>query len=169
MIRTLFRSIALAAALAAAPAAAYAQATPPEPTKEHLASARAAIEASRVAEGFDNVLLNVAQQTKALLQRNNPSLTGKIDEVTNKVALELAAKRVDLDKDIQTIWAREFTKPELDEISRFYSSPTGKKLADSTQKVVGLSMEKVIGWQQKISQEMLTRVREEMKKLGHNI
>jgi hypothetical protein len=138
-------------------------------TKEHLASARAAIEASRVADGFDNILVSVALQTKTLFQRSNPALTSQIDEVTNAVALELAARRPELDRDVQTIWAKKFTKAELDEVSKFYNSPTGKKLATETQGIVQQSMQSVAAWQQKISSEMVNRVREEMKKRGYNL
>lgn len=165
MFRSFLKPLALAGLLAALAAPAAAQ----DISKEHLASAKAAIEASRVAEGFDNILIGVAQQTKALFQRSNPSLGPTIDEVTNKVALELAVRRVELDKEVQTVWARKFTKAELDEIAKFYTSPVGKKLAAETQNVVASSMQFVVAWQQKLSTEMVAKVREEMKKRGHTL
>lgn len=171
MIRSFVKPLALVGVLALLSTGALAQQQPPAPeyAKEHLAAARAAIEASKVAEGFDNILLGVAQQTKSLFQRSNPSLIPVIEDVTNKVAIEMAARRVDLDREIQKVWASKFSKAELDEIAKFYNSPVGKKLAGETQNMVAASAQIVVGWQQKLSQDMVAKVREEMKKRGHNL
>ncbi len=134
--------------------------------KDHLASAKTAIEASHVADGLDNILIAVAQQTKSLLSRNNPAHSSAIDEVTNAAAIELAAKRPELDRQVQEIWAARFSKAELDEIAKFYSSPVGQKLSKETNGLVQMSTVAAQVWQQKISQEMLNKVRDEMKKRG---
>ena len=163
MIRTLAKPLAVLGVLVALSSGAAAQ----EFAKDHIASARAAIEASRVSEGFDNILLMVAQQTKGLFQRSNPALMPTIEEVTNKVAIDMAARRVDLDKEIQRIWAAKFSKAELDEIAKFYNSAVGKKLANETQAMVAASAQFVVKWQQQLSQDMVAKVREEMKARGH--
>jgi uncharacterized protein len=137
--------------------------------KDHMAAAKAAIEASHVADGLDNILLAVAQQTKGLLSRNDPSHSSQIDEVTNAVALELAAKRPELDRQVQEIWATRFTKSELEEIAKFYASPVGQKLSKETNNLVQMSGVAAQVWQQKLSQEMLAKVREELKKKGINL
>lgn len=165
MFRNLAKPLAVAGVLALSAVAASAQ----DFTREHLASARAAIEASKVSEGFDNILLGVAEQTKGMFQRSNPALSSQIEETTNKVAIGLAPRRVDLDREIQRIWAAKFTKPELDEIAKFYNSPVGKKLAGETQAMVAASAAFVVQWQQKLSQDMVTKVREEMAAKGHKM
>ncbi|MEJ1158228.1 DUF2059 domain-containing protein [Prosthecomicrobium sp. N25] len=170
MIRSIAKTLLAAGVCAVLATGALAQQAPqPEPSKEHLASARAAIEASRVTEGFDNILLGVAQQTKALFQRSGPSIAQDIEDVTNKVALELAPRRIDLDRQIQIAWASKFTKPELDEIAKFYTSPTGKKLAAETQSMVRAATEAVVEWQQKLSTDMVAKVRDELRKKGHKL
>jgi len=137
-----------------------------DPTKEQLAAARAAIEASHVADGFDNVLLGVAQQAKSNFIRSNPSFSSQIEAATNKVAVDLAGERVELDHKIQQIWAAKFTIPELQEITRFYTSPVGQKLSRETSSMVANSMQAVQIYQQKLSEDMATKVREELKKEG---
>jgi hypothetical protein len=137
--------------------------------KDHLASARAAIEASHVSDGIDNILIVVAQQTKQLLVRTNPSLSAQIDEVTNAAAIGLAGRRPDLDRQIQEIWAARFSKAELDEIARFYNSETGRKLTKETTGIIQMTGVAAQVWQQKIGQELLAKVREEMKKRGVNL
>lgn len=134
--------------------------------KDHIAAAKAAIEASHVADGIDNILIGVTQQTKALLVRTNPALSAQIDEVTNAAAIELAGRRPELDRQIQEIWAARFSKAELDEIAKFYNSPVGQKLTKETNGIVQMTAVAAQVWQQKIGQDLLARVREEMKKRG---
>lgn len=136
-------------------------------TKDHLAAAKAAIEASHVNEGFDNLLIGVTQQTKQMLGRTNPALSSQIDEVANLVALQLAAKRPELDYQVQEIWAARFSKAELEEITKFYSSPVGVKLTKETSGMVRMTGVAAQVWQQKIGQEMVEKIREEMKKRGN--
>lgn len=144
----------------------FTSATAAEFTKEQLAAARAAIEASHVNDGFDNVLLGVAEQAKANFVRSNPSYSRQIEDATNKAAVELAGERVELDHEIQKIWAAKFTIPELQEIARFYTSPVGVKLAKETTGMVAQSVQAVQTYQQKLSQDMVTKVREDLKKQG---
>lgn len=135
-------------------------------TADHLAAAKAAIAASHVSDGLDNILIGVAQQTKAMLARTNPAQSNLIDELTNAAALELAAQRPDLDKQIQEIWAARFTKDELQKIADFYSSPVGQKLSKETAGMVQMSGIAAQVWQRKIGQEMLAKVREAAKAKG---
>ncbi len=135
-------------------------------TKEHLAAARAAIDASHVADGFDKVLLGVAQQTKATLIRNNPSFSSQIEAATNKVAIQLAVERPTLDKEIQQVWCSKFSQAELMEIAKFYNSPIGQKLAKETGAMVAQTVPIVQGYQKKLEQDMFKLVPEELKKQG---
>lgn len=135
-------------------------------TPEHMASAKAAIEASHVGDGLDNILIGVAQQTKGLLSRTHPAQSNLIDELTNAAALELAAKRPELDRQIQEVWAARFSKTELDEIAKFYNSPIGQKLSKETSGMVQMSGIAAQVWQQKIGQEMLAKVRDAAKAKG---
>ncbi|MDR3495369.1 MAG: DUF2059 domain-containing protein [Ancalomicrobiaceae bacterium] len=135
-------------------------------TKEHLAAARAAIEASHVSDGFDNVLVAVADQTKANFVRSNPSFSTQIEAATNKVAVDLAARRVDLDHQVQQFWAAKFSQAELEDITKFYSSPVGQKLAKETNGIVAASVHAVQIYQGQLAQDMVTKVRAELKKQG---
>ncbi|MDK9696189.1 MAG: DUF2059 domain-containing protein [Siculibacillus sp.] len=135
-------------------------------TKEHLAAARNAIAAAKVTEGFDEILIGIAAQTKQALVRRAPAASTQIEEVTNAVALELAPKRAELNQQVQEVWAGRFTKEELDEIAKFYGSPVGQKFTKEIPAIgQALGMAAQV-WQKKIGDEMLTKVRAEMKKRG---
>lgn len=134
--------------------------------KDHLAAAKAAINAARINAGFDDILIGVAAQTKQLLVRRAPAASSQIEEVTNATALELAAKRVELDQQLQEIWAGRFTKTELEEIAKFYNSPTGQKFTKEMVPMTQLIAAAAQVWQKKIGDEMVNKVRAELKKRG---
>lgn len=166
MISRITSRLALLGATAALAVGLSTGAMAEDYAKDHLASARAAIAAAKVSEGFDEILIGVTAQTKSNLVRRNPAASSQIEQATNAAALELAAKRPELDQQIQEIWAARFSKAELDEITKFYGSPVGQKLT----KEMG-AMAQMIGiaaqvWQKKIGDEMLVKVRAEMKKRG---
>lgn len=137
--------------------------------RSHMALAQEAIELSRASAGFDDILPLVAEQTKSLFIRSNPALTSEIEEVTDTIALELARKRADLDITIQGVWARRFSEAELSEIIAFYKTPVGTKLADLSPEMLALSVGAAKQWSDELSTTLVTRVREEMQKRGHQL
>lgn len=150
-----------------APAAPAAQqAKPQEFAKDHLASAKTAIEASRMFANLDQILIGVTLQTKSTLTKSSPSLGSQIDEVTNKVAIELAGKRPELDHQLQIAWASRFTKAELDDLSKFLNSPLGQKWTKELSGVIAGSGQAIQTWQKSIADQMLARSREELIKRG---
>ena len=134
--------------------------------KDHLAAAKAAITASKATEGFDEILIGIAAQTKQLLVRRAPAASSQIEEVTNATALELVGRRAELDHQIQEVWAGRFTKAELEEITKFYSSPVGQKFAKEMGAISQMITMAAQVWQKKLGEEMITKVRAEMKKRG---
>lgn len=134
--------------------------------KDHLAAAKAAIVAAKVNQGFDDILIGVTAQTKQVLVRRAPAAASQIEEVTNAAALELVAKRADLDRQVEEIWAARFTKGELEEIAKFYNSPVGQKFTKEIAPISQLIGAAVQVWQKKIGDEMVAKVRAEMKKRG---
>lgn len=148
---------------AAAPAATPAQTEFP---KDHMAAAKAAIDATHQLDNLDSLLIGITLQAKATFTKANPSQGALIDEVTNKVALELAARRPELDKQIQVAWASRFTKPELEELAKFLSSATGKKWLKDLPAVNQQTAIAIQTWQRSINDEMMTRSRDELAKRG---
>lgn len=152
--------------VALAQQAPAAQAKPQEFAKDHLASAKAAIDASHMFANLDQILIGITLQTKSTLTKASPSLGSQIDEVTNKVAIDLAGKRPELDRQLQIAWASRFTKAELDELTKFLNSPTGQKWTKELSGVIGGSGQAIQAWQKSIADEMLAKSREELIKRG---
>ena len=164
---TLFRSSLRAAVLAiglmvGCAGAASAQ----EVTESHLKAAVAAVQAAKTSRGFDNLLPLLSQQTQNRLIRMRPDQHVLIGQVVDAEALDLVARRAELDNDVARIWAKYFTEDELNAITTFYQSPAGAKLADIGPKVVGETLQSVKGWSDRVGEEMFEKSRELLKKKG---
>nr|WP_136657487.1 DUF2059 domain-containing protein [Nitratireductor sp. XY-223] len=123
------RRYGVAAAIAAAiglGTSAQAQ----EPTEEHLAAARAAINAINATDQFDAILPNAAQNLKTSLIQTAPNLQEVISVTVDETAIEMAGRRADLEREAALIYARNFTEQELTDIQAFYNSDSGKKLLE---------------------------------------
>lgn len=166
MSRTLTRfvrstGLALALAMAALPARAQ------DFSESHLAAARETISAAKADQQFDTILPLLAEQAKALFQRSNPAAVQDIDAVVNDVALQLAQRRPELDRELERVWAARFSEEELKEISAFYTSPVGKKFGEAMSTVIQDSVRSAGIWRDAISTELVTKAREELNKRGH--
>jgi hypothetical protein len=163
MVRTLARHVgaALIAVMLAAPAAAQ------DFSDSHLAAARATIKAAKADEQFSTILISLSDQAKALFIRSNPSLVAEIEDVVNAVALDLAKRRPELDRELERVWAARFTEEELNEITAFYVSPVGKKLGENMGVVIQDSIRSAGIWRDALSTEIVTKSREELVKRGY--
>jgi Uncharacterized protein conserved in bacteria len=79
---------------------------------------------------------------------------------------DLAPRLVELSDEVAKLYATNFTEPELKAILAFYQSPAGKKLLTQQPKVVDASMNFAQGWANKLSDEVIGKMREELKKRG---
>jgi len=137
-----------------------------EVTDAHVAAALEAVHAAKTSRGFDNLLPLLSQQTQNKLIRIRPDQHQAIAEVVDAQALELVARRKDLDNDVARIWAKHFSEDELNAISTFYKSPAGAKLAEIGPQVVGETLQSVKGWSDRVGEELFEKSRESLKKKG---
>ncbi|KQS98132.1 MULTISPECIES: DUF2059 domain-containing protein [unclassified Rhizobium] len=108
--------------------AVMAPAKAQEVTEDQIKAARAAIAAIAATNGFDNILPNLAERLKTTLIQSSPNYQELITTTVDNKALELAARRADLEREAATIYAKTFTVEQLNAITTFYTSDAGKKL-----------------------------------------
>lgn len=132
--------------------------------QSHLDAAKRLVNTTKALGAFDDILPVLSEQTKTLFIQSDPSRTQEMTDVTDKVALNLAKKRSELNKVIYEIWARRFSEQELTELADFYSTPLGIKLADQGPSITALAIGAARQWQDMISTEMVSIVREELDK-----
>ena len=71
--------------------------------------------------------------------------------------------------EIAELYAAHFTEQEIKDILAFYKSPVGRKMITEEPKALDQSMSHAQAWAVKISDQVLVRMREEMKKKGHDL
>ena len=132
--------------------------------ESHLSAARSALQALKATEEFDVILPSAAQALKGELIQKNPDLQEIIIEVIDQTAFALAARRGDLEREAATIYARAFSETELNEISAFYNSATGKKLLSDGATVTRGVFQAADIWQRGIARDLAQQAGEEIAK-----
>jgi uncharacterized protein len=68
--------------------------------------------------------------------------------------------------DVAHVMATKLSESELKEVLAFYESPTGKKYVAAEPAFINELQSAGSAWRQKLADQLITRVREEMKKKG---
>jgi hypothetical protein len=163
MFRTALAAASLCAILPAAPVLAQA------PSPEQVKAAREVIDVSGAADSIKDIVPIFLDEAKRTFTRTRPEIAKDLDEALKTLTPEFAARKEALMAEIATVYAARFTPQELAEIKTFYQSPTGKKLVQNLPGVLQASYEKTNAWSQKMSQDIVTRLRQEMKKRGQDL
>ncbi len=125
-----------------------------EPSAEHLAAARGAINAIGATNQFDAILPNAAQNLKTALIQTAPNLQEAISVTVDETAIEMAGRRADLEREAASIYAKNFSEEELTAIQTFYDSPAGKKLLQSGPIVTRELLQAAEIWSNGISRDL---------------
>ncbi|MDE2364191.1 MAG: DUF2059 domain-containing protein [Hyphomicrobiales bacterium] len=178
--KNLLRAAGIAFALVAAPAlaqnAAPAPATPAapaapaaEPTPAQIALGREVLTASGVAKSFDIAVPQMLDSIGTRVTQTRPDLIRDLNAVMEQIKPEFD-KRVDtlIDQGARA-YAKRFSEDELKQIASFFKSSTGAKYVASQPAILNDLFVAFQAWQQQISGDMMARVREEMKKKGHEL
>ncbi|UTO28845.1 DUF2059 domain-containing protein [Bartonella harrusi] len=129
---------------------------------QHLDSARKAISAIHATDQFDNFLPNAAHDLKNELISDDPNLATAISDIVDKQALALVKRRSDLEKEIAHVYAKYFTQKELDAITAFYSSDTGKKFLTEVPNIARDAYSTFDTWRSSLMQDLIKNVKKEM-------
>jgi hypothetical protein len=158
-------------AIAQTAPAAKAQTAPAAkpPTPEHLALARAVLDFTGAGKSFDAVVPKLLEDVRNVILRTRPTLQVDLDATIADLRPKLGNADEELINAIAKVYATKFTEAELKEIAAFYQSSAGQKLSSSMPEVLRESYGLAQDWSRKMSVDVMTRVREEMKKKGHEI
>ena len=162
----LLRAGAFALALAGLPGLAAAQA---QPNAAQLQVARDIVEASGAARAFDPVIPGILQQAINVFVPQNPDLQKPLLESAQTIAPNFEKRRSEIIDIVARVYASKFTEAEMKELLVFYRSTVGKKFVAEQAAVLQESFRRTQEWSVKISEEIVSALRAEMKKRGHNI
>jgi uncharacterized protein len=148
-------------------AAAAAQAQQPSPAA--LASARELMELKGVKNLVEPVVVGVIEQTKGTILQTNPGLTKDLDEVSSQLRNEYQPRVSEMTNEIVQLYAQRFSEQELKDAIAFYKSAAGKKMLAEEPRVLDATYARLQQWAIQFQNEVMNRVRAEMKKRGHNL
>jgi hypothetical protein len=156
-------------AVAQQPAPAAAPAPSAVVTPEQLAVARDVVVGSGISRSFDVVIPNIMSQITNTLTRTRPELTSDLAAVMEQLRPEFMKQPADMVDNAARIVASVMSEDELKQTAAFFASPAGKKYVSSQPVVLDRLVVAMEGWTQKVSEDMVTRIRAEMKKRGKDI
>ncbi|NJO53738.1 MAG: DUF2059 domain-containing protein [Bacteroidales bacterium] len=163
-------ALSLAAAVFASSLPAAAQQSPAgQPSAAQVQLARELIESNGSLRAVDDMVPAYLEQTRNMFTATNPDLAAPLSAVAAGLRQEFAAKRTEVVDGIARAYAARFTEAELRELVAFYKSPTGKKFIAVLPIVLQDSFERMQAWSTKLSEEMVARMRAEMRKKGHEL
>ncbi len=140
-----------------------------EPTPSAQALAKELIVLKGSTQLWDAVVPGVIEQVKAVFMQTNPALGRELNDVAAQLRTEYAPRASQLVDQVAQLYARTFTEQELKDALAFYKSPLGRKIVSEEPKVLDDGFRRIQQWANKFSEEVMSRMRAEMKKKGYDL
>jgi hypothetical protein len=118
---------------------------------------------------WDAVVPGVIEQAKGVFLQTNPALGRELNDVAAQLRTEYAPRSTQLVEQIAQLYAKTFTEQELKEALVFYKSPLGRKIVSEEPKVLDEGFRRIQQWTNQFSEEVMGRMRAEMKKKGYDL
>jgi hypothetical protein len=157
--------LALGLALTLGIATADAQ----QPSPSAIAAAKEVVTAKGAAALYSPLVSGVIERTKLILLQTNPMLGKDLNEVAAKLHADYAPRSAEILNEVAKVYASRFTEQELKDTLAFYKSPLGRKLITEEPAILDQSMKTAQTWADNLAQEVIGKMRAEMKKRGHDI
>jgi uncharacterized protein len=156
-------SLALALPGSIVPAAAQ------QPSPAALATAKEIVTVKGADTFWKPVVRGVVERAKGVFFQSNPMLGKDLNEVAAKLHAEYDSRTTELLNDAAKAYTTRFTEQELKDLLAFYKSPLGKKVLAQEPAILEQNMKDAQGWADKLSNEVISKMRAEMRKRGHEI
>lgn len=140
-----------------------------QPSAEAVDAARQIVALKGGENIFNTLIPGVIEQSKYMFEQQNPNLGNPLRDVATKLRNELAPRQAELNSEVAKVYASRFTEKEIKELLAFYQSPLGRKLTAEEPKALDQSMTYAQDWARRLSDEVVVKMRAEMKKLGHDL
>lgn len=152
-----------AVAQGAAPNAAH------QPSQAAVLMAKQILEIKHADSIFEPLVRGVVIKTRDFFMQTNFMWGKDLNEVADNLMKQYSVRSGELLNDAARIYASHFTEPELKQLLTFYQSPLGQKVINEEPKAADESMALAGSWADKLSEEVIGKMRAEMKKRGHDM
>jgi hypothetical protein len=167
--RRLLLAVAIGSAVGSG-AAAQTQSVPnPTPSANAVAIAKELITLKGGVQMFEGVVSGVIESAKNAFVPTNPQLGKPLNEATAVLQKEFEPKKAEIVNEVARAYARHFTEQELKDLLAFYKTPLGKKVLTEEPAAVEDSFKRAQDWSNTFSEQVINRLRAEMKKMGYEL
>lgn len=118
---------------------------------------------------LDPIVPGVIESAKNVFLQTNPMLGKDLNDVAANLRKEFDPKRDELVTLMARAYAQRFSEAELKDLLTFYKSPIGKKVITDEPQIIDQSVSRAQTWANAFSEQMMTRIRADMKKKGHDL
>ncbi len=168
MVRSSLSPITLIVALVCAclgPFAARAQ----QPSPAAVALARQLITIKGANSMTDPLVRGVIESVKNSLVPTNPNLMRELNDVATALHKELDGRSSEVLEQMAQAYAARFTEQDLKDLLVFYKTPLGQKSIKEEPIALEDGLKRAQQWADAFADTVMTRMRIEMQKKGHQL
>jgi len=136
---------------------------------EQMAAAKELTQIIGSADLSKPLIAGVVEQAKVVFLQQNPGLSKDLNEIAAQIRVELEPRSTEFTDEVARLYATRFTEQELKAIVAFYKSPVGKKMQAQQPLIVNASGLFAQEWAGRLSDVAINKMRDELKKRGHNL
>lgn len=161
-------ALLLCAALSVS-ARAQTPAAQPVPSATSIALAKELVVLKGGTAMLEPIIPGVIETAKNMFLQTNPMYGKDLNDVAAQLRKDSDSKRDELITEVARAYAQRFTEQELKDVLAFYKTPTGKKMIAEEPLAIDQSMSRTQVWANRFSEEVIAKMRVEMKKKGHDL
>jgi len=139
------------------------------PSQASILIAKQLVELKGVSTMYAPLVRGVVEKVKNQFMQTNFMWGKDLNEIAANLERDYAPRVSELVDATARIYAEHFSEAELKEMLVFYQSPTGRKMVVDEPKILDDSMNHAGQWGDTLSEEVIVKMRAEMKKRGHDI
>jgi hypothetical protein len=140
-----------------------------QPSAAAIATAKELVTVKGAKAMYDPLVAGIVEKAKGMFLQANPMLGKDLNEVAAKLRADLAPRGAEVLTETARLYAMRFTEQELKDALAFYKSPLGRKMLAEEPVIADQSMRSAASWADKLSEEVISKMRSEMRKRGHEI
>jgi len=139
------------------------------PSQASILIAKQLVELKGVTAMYAPLVRGVVEKVKNQFMQTNFMWGKDLNEIAANLERDYAQRVDELVDATARTYAEHFSEVELKEMLVFYQSPVGRKMVAQEPKILDDSMNYAGQWGDTLSEEVIVKMRAEMKKRGHDI
>lgn len=136
---------------------------------ETVAAAKELVTTMRMTDQLKAMLPVILNALKPMIVQDRPEVARDFDALAPGLAQLMNSRAGDFVAAMATVYAKNFTVAQLRDLTDFYRTPTGQVMLEKQPLLAQESLEVGQRFGASLAGELQTRIRNELRKKGHNI